>query len=201
MILSDDPASDEIKTSTFTLSDDMRTLTPLDSAKVGASSNWSYMSATIGSDPIIHSSDNTTQKNWSSLLKRTKGGVKEVLASSELGMEQVIKIIVTDNDVYIQSSGQVPIITLISYTKSKISDEPGMTLSTVVFRSDVALEQWEARAGGFANGQGLLVGSGLTAEPNTDISFDVECSELTEGDKLYRINIYGKNAQGWNAYE
>jgi hypothetical protein len=93
-------------------------------------------------------------------------------------------------------------VTLKSYTRSKISDEPGMTISTVIFQSSQNLTQWEARADGSGAGQGLLVGSGGAVSANTDISFDVDYSELTSGDKIYRINIYGKNASGvWNNYE
>lgn len=97
-------------------------------------------------------------------------------------------------------SASVPAISIQSYTKSKISGVATMTTSTVVFRSDVDCDQWEARADGSGNGQGLLVVSGGAITANTDISFDVVNTELTNGDKSYRINVYGHNAAGWSPY-
>lgn len=94
----------------------------------------------------------------------------------------------------------VPVISTVSYTKTKISGMTGMTTSTVVFKSDVNLLQWEARAGGSGVGQGLLVGSGTTVTANTNTSFDVDYTELTQGDQTYRINIYGNNSAGWSTY-
>jgi hypothetical protein len=94
-----------------------------------------------------------------------------------------------------------PSINIASYTKSKISDEVGMTRSTVTFQSNQDLVEWEARADGNGHGVGLLVGSGASASASTNVSFDVDYNELTLGDKSYRINVYGKNAEGtWNNY-
>jgi hypothetical protein len=103
---------------------------------------------------------------------------------------------------YTESGGSpAPTITVQSYDKSTISDESGMTMSTVVFKSDQGLTQWEARADGNGQGQGLLVGSGGAVTANTEVTFDVDYTELTLGDKTYRINIYGKNASGaWTPY-
>jgi hypothetical protein len=94
-----------------------------------------------------------------------------------------------------------PVITLQSHTLDKISDETGKTTCTVVFRANLACDQWEARAGGSGQGQGLLVGSGAAINANTDTSFDVTYDELTAGEGLYRINVYGHTSGGWNAYE
>jgi hypothetical protein len=99
------------------------------------------------------------------------------------------------------SSSAPPAITITNYTKSKISDEAGHTTCTVTFQSDQALAEWEARADGNGHGSGLLVGSGGAANANTDVQFDVDYTELTQGDKVYRINVYGKNAGGeWTPY-
>lgn len=95
-----------------------------------------------------------------------------------------------------------PIITIKSYTKPKISDEIDMTKSTAVFSINQDILQWEARADGSGLGQGLLVGSGGAILANTDITFDIDYTELTQGDKTYRINIYAQNTSGfWNGYE
>jgi hypothetical protein len=93
------------------------------------------------------------------------------------------------------------IITVVANSMSKISDEPGKTTCTVTFKPDQALTAWEARADGTGQGQGLLVGSGGAVTANTEVTFDVDYTELTQGDKTYRINIYGQNASGaWTVY-
>ena len=89
-----------------------------------------------------------------------------------------------------------PTINIISYTLDKISDEVGYQTSTVTFQSDQDLVEWEARADGTGHGSGLLVGSGGSVTANTDVTFDVDYTELTQGDKTYQINVYGKNSDG-----
>jgi hypothetical protein len=89
-----------------------------------------------------------------------------------------------------------------SVTKSKISSVTGMDVSTVTFQSNQTLQAWEARADGTGHGSGDLVGNGTTLAANTNQTFDVDHSELTWGDKAYRINVYGQNAAGeWSEYE
>ncbi|OCA87282.1 hypothetical protein [Pseudobacillus wudalianchiensis] len=52
----------------------------------------------------------------------------------------------------------VPVITIKSVSRSKISKETGVNRSTVVFAVDQPLANWEARADGQGVGQGDLVG-------------------------------------------
>lgn len=92
----------------------------------------------------------------------------------------------------------VPTINIITHSKDKISDESGFTVCSVTFQSNVSLLEWEARAGGTGNGTGILVGSGSTESANTNITFDVDYTELTDGDKDYTIYVYGRNADGWS---
>ena len=92
-----------------------------------------------------------------------------------------------------------PEINITNYTKSVISDEVGYQTSTVTFQSNQDLVEWEARADGTGHGTGTLVGSGTTETADTNITFDVDYDELTGGDKVYQINVYGKNSAGqWN---
>jgi len=93
-------------------------------------------------------------------------------------------------------------ISINSFDKSKISTMTGQDTCTVTFQSNQNLIQWEARADGTGQGSGLLVGSGGVVTANTDVTFTVENEELTLGDKIYKINVYGKNESGvWSAYE
>lgn len=122
-----------------------------------------------------------------------------------------------------------PTIKIESFTRSKISKKSGVDSSKVVFSTNQDLVQWEARADGQGVGQGLLVGSGgsiyRVGDWNSRIakygdawdrwgsgdwnqfidngtgSFIVDDEELTNGDKAYRINVYGKNQSGeWSGY-
>lgn len=94
-----------------------------------------------------------------------------------------------------------PIINIVNFTRSKISAAEDMSTSIVTFQSNVALIEWEARAGGEGLGQGLLVGSGTTLSASTDQTFDIVNTELTNGDIAYRITIYGQNTEGtWSGY-
>jgi hypothetical protein len=94
-----------------------------------------------------------------------------------------------------------PTISIVSYTKNVISDEVGATSSNVTFKSDQILQAWEARANGNGHGAGLLVGSGGALTANTNVSFDVDYTELTGGDGNYTINVYGQNESGaWSSY-
>lgn len=94
-----------------------------------------------------------------------------------------------------------PTITIINYTKSKISGISGKDVCVVTFTADQNLTQWEARADGFGVGQGDLVGSGDALLEGQEAVFEVENEELIWGDKTYRINVYGKNEQGeWSLY-
>lgn len=114
-----------------------------------------------------------------------------------------------------------PVISLISVSRYKISDEIGFDKSTVIFQSDQDIVDWEARVGGIRQGTGILIGSpsllypsgslvcsnalfpmGATANANTNIQFDVDYSKLISGDGTYRINIYAKNSsEEWTPYE
>jgi len=88
------------------------------------------------------------------------------------------------------------IIEISNYTLDRISDEIGYQTSAVTFQANQDLVEWEARADGTGHGSGLLVGSGGSANANTNVIFDVDYNELTQGDKTYQINVYGKNSDG-----
>jgi len=103
---------------------------------------------------------------------------------------------------YTANTSSPPTIIIQSFDKSKISAIATQDICTVTFQSDQNLTEWEARADGTGQGSGYLVGNGTTVTANTDVIFTVENEELTLGDKIYKINIYGKNESGvWSAYE
>lgn len=95
---------------------------------------------------------------------------------------------------------KIPIITIGTPTKSKISDESGWNECLCTFTSDVDLSQWEARAtfGDVtpAQGVGLLVESGSSLSANTEATVSVLDTELTSGEGEYTISIYGKSVDG-----
>ena len=122
-----------------------------------------------------------------------------------------------------------PVISLVSNSRNRISKQAGVNLDTCVFTADQDIIAWEARADGAGQGQGLLVGGAsganegfyksdgtvyptvsndvmycdyaVAVKKNANRSFDVDSTELTNGDKTYRINIYAKNRAGnWTPY-
>lgn len=93
-----------------------------------------------------------------------------------------------------------PTITVSEYTKTTISDETGHTTCAVTFQCDQAATQWEARATKGVTpgaGVGLLVGSGNAISADTDVEFDVDYTELTQGDGVYQITVYCYVGGAW----
>jgi len=104
-------------------------------------------------------------------------------------------------DTYINAffdSATLPIISVLSISKIKISLISGMNDCAVSFRSDIDLLEWEARADSSGVGQGLLVGNGSTVVANQDVNFDILGTALTSGDKSYSVDIYGRSSLGWS---
>lgn len=97
-------------------------------------------------------------------------------------------------------AGNPPVITVGTPSRTIISDESGYDQCVCTFRSDQALQAWEARAtkSGVtpARGVGLLVESGTTLAANTDATIYVENEELTNGDGEYTITVYGQSTGG-----
>lgn len=93
-----------------------------------------------------------------------------------------------------------PICTIVSLSKSKISDESGMNQSLLTFKFDQAVTEWRVRTIGVDPDTGILADSGGAVAANTEIIARIEWNELyQEGSN--RINIYGRNADGqWTVY-
>lgn len=103
----------------------------------------------------------------------------------------------TKDLVYCVSS---PVPALVTESKLKISQVTDANSSEVVFTSSNDCIAWEARAtfGAAATGVGigLLVGSGTWLAANTPCSFNVDSSELTNGDGAYKITVYVQSVGG-----
>ena len=112
-----------------------------------------------------------------------------------------ISNIQTDHAIVVMASGGTPpIITVGTPSRTIISDESGYDQCTCTFRSDLALQAWEARATKDgttpARGVGLLVESGTTLAANTNATVIVDNEELTNGDGEYTITVYGQSTGG-----
>jgi hypothetical protein len=94
-----------------------------------------------------------------------------------------------------------PSVTIVSTSKSKISDETGMNTSIITFKFDQDVTEWRVRVIGTDQNTGTLADSGGAVAANTNITASVEWNELyQEGQN--RVNIYGKGADGqWTPYE
>lgn len=99
-----------------------------------------------------------------------------------------------------RSSETLPTIILQSETRLIISNETGFTTSTVIFQVNKDCGSWEARADGNGTaGSGLLVASGSNILANQYVSFNITYDELTNGDKVYPIDIFAHNSAGWSS--
>ena len=93
-----------------------------------------------------------------------------------------------------------PIISIIDYSATKLSRVSGKNEISITFSSDKDLSEWEVRADGTGVGSGDLIASGGAISSN--VNFTVNGIQLTWGDRVYRINVYGKSTEGvWNSYE
>ena len=93
-----------------------------------------------------------------------------------------------------------PIISIIDYSATKLSRVSGKNEISITFSSDKDLSEWEVRADGTGVGSGDLIASGGAVSSN--VNFTVNGIQLTWGDRIYRINVYGKSTEGvWNNYE
>ena len=93
-----------------------------------------------------------------------------------------------------------PIISIVDYSTTKLSRVSGKNEISITFSSDKDLSEWEVRADGTGVGSGDLIASGGAISSN--VNFTVNGIQLTWGDRIYRINVYGKSTEGvWNNYE
>ena len=93
-----------------------------------------------------------------------------------------------------------PTISIIDYSTTKLSRVSGKNEISITFSSDKDLSEWEVRADGTGVGSGDLIASGGAISSN--VNFTVNGIQLTWGDRIYRINVYGKSTEGvWNNYE
>ena len=93
-----------------------------------------------------------------------------------------------------------PIISIVDYSTTKLSRVSGKNEISITFSSDKDLSEWEVRADGTGVGSGDLIASGWAISSN--VNFTVNGIQLTWGDRIYRINVYGKSTEGvWNSYE
>lgn len=101
---------------------------------------------------------------------------------------------------YSGGGGNPPVITVGTPNRNIISSVSGYDQCVCTFTSDLALQQWEARATKAgttpARGVGLLVESGGSLAANTAATVYVENEELTNGDGLYTITVYGQSVGG-----
>jgi hypothetical protein len=100
----------------------------------------------------------------------------------------------------VKAISSYPVCTIISTSKTKISDEANMNQSIITFKFDKDVIQWIAKLNGNDQTTGTTVDSGTTLNANTNATCTVDWNEgLSEG--INRINIYGKASDGtWTVY-
>lgn len=125
-------------------------------------------------------------------------------SGSEYYWTYTIGNISADHTVVISISSSIPpVITIGTPDKTRISDESGHDECICTFTADQTLVQWEARAvkNGVMpqRGVGVLVETGTNLAAGAQGRISVVDEELTSGDGVYLIAVYGRNAGGvWN---
>ena len=108
--------------------------------------------------------------------------------------------LISEEDINIELIKSLPILSINSITRNKISPISGYDTSVAEFTSDTDLTEWEARATvegqTYGHGIGTLVDSGTTLLANETATVTIDDEELTNGDVEYRISVYGKDANG-----
>lgn len=108
----------------------------------------------------------------------------------------------TFEDIESQSSSTKPIVNVISATRIKLSNQPNMNDSTIVFKFGFSqdIQEWRAVLLGSSYDTGTIIDSGGFVEKGSEVTTQVNYSQLYgEGDN--RINFYGKNLKGeWTPY-
>lgn len=94
-----------------------------------------------------------------------------------------------------------PIVSIVSVSNYRISDESGKTLTTVTFNFDIDIVEYVVRVVGTSHDTGILAHQFVgNVSAGTNVAAEIDWTECyQEGEN--RVNIYGKNASGqWTPY-
>lgn len=93
------------------------------------------------------------------------------------------------------------ILTILSHSMDKISDEQYKNICSVLFSTDSSIDSWEARSTDETQtpsiGVGNVVGSGSAVIAGGNDTFDVLYDELINGDRTYQITVYANIGGVW----
>lgn len=94
----------------------------------------------------------------------------------------------------------LPQVEIINVSTYKIGRAEGANISLVRFIFDVDITAWTVNVMGVSYDSGYVADSGGAVTAGTEIVAEIDWTELyQEGEN--RINIYGKNANGWTLFE
>lgn len=93
-----------------------------------------------------------------------------------------------------------------TFTRGKISDEPGFDCIAVIFSADAPYQAFECRATkageSWGRGVGTLCASFSATPANVQRTFEVYDDFLVRGDGQYRISLFAQGEDGsWNDNE
>lgn len=159
----------------------------------------------VSSGSILQVSSNGTEwttvgnfngSSESSFSDLNQSNVKYVRIYANTSVNQWLCI----NEVTLDYSLPVPIITIGVPSQNKISANNGFDECICTFTSDLDLAEWEARATktgeSTGHGVGLLVESGNELSAGVEGVISILDDELTNGDGDYIIFVYGKSTDG-----
>lgn len=92
-----------------------------------------------------------------------------------------------------------PVITVVSVSKTKLSDETGWTESTLAWQVSEICVGWTVRRGGTSETTGVEIDTGGYLTVATPVNTVVYWTDLVEG--ANQINVYAKDTEGrWVPY-
>ncbi|AZU98910.1 hypothetical protein pW2_76 [Bacillus phage pW2] len=100
-----------------------------------------------------------------------------------------------NNGIDIGMGSTVPVATVVSSTRTKISRQTGVEKSIITFKFDKDVQAYKVMVGGVDYQTGILADSGGAKTANTEIVAEIDHTELSvEG--LNRVTIYGQGTDG-----
>lgn len=146
-----------------------------------------------------------TRPNYNMYLGCLYNGSKSSFHNGKIYTVRVYNKALTDEEVFsnytnaldIGISAPVPIATVVSASKPKISRQNGAEKTYVTFKFDKDITSYVVRVGGSDYQTGFLADSGGAITANTEIVAEIDHTELSS-EGINRINVYGQGSGGWS---
>lgn len=171
-----------------------------------------YVNGVLDSDSTdtrAHSTDPYNLNDWriggrvSSSTYNFKGYIacvrfyNKLLSNEEIAQNYSVN---TEVGLTVTTPNAYPVVSYLSTSKTKISDEVGINQSIITVQFDKDVTEYVAILNGTDYSTGVIVHQGGAVSANTDAQVIIDWNELSS-EGTNRINIYGKGLDGqWTPY-